>query len=365
MSKTKFQVEFTLKQHTPIIHFQSDQKGATLRATELKSKLDRFITKQLKTINYALYDEYKGVIQDETLFPPVSEKKGCNAYKITIYSKGISQITTPKAYVNTKKETDKTIYQAPYFADTSKSIMVNSEVLVTIKSFHVKLLELLDKCKDYIFIYENFGTRQSKGFGSYLRNKISDEKIKIILSQHQNKVFKLGSYGDYRNAFLMIDSFYKELKMGINKPYKKSLIFKYICNKHHLGWEKKFIKNNFPEVIHGEHSPAVCQEPDDKEFRYIRAMLGLAEHNEFRPGGNKKQIKIKSTSGIERFKSPITFKVFNNTVYLMFDNSYKRLYDKEFNFNGKPIRTPKESEFDMYAFLTSVCKETKLEEVVL
>lgn len=25
-----------LKQHTPIIHFQWDQKGATLRATELK-----------------------------------------------------------------------------------------------------------------------------------------------------------------------------------------------------------------------------------------------------------------------------------------------------------------------------------------
>ncbi len=32
-----------LKQHTPIIHFQWDQAGATLRATELKPKLDRYI----------------------------------------------------------------------------------------------------------------------------------------------------------------------------------------------------------------------------------------------------------------------------------------------------------------------------------
>ncbi len=38
-----FQITFTLKQHTPLIHFQHDQQGATLRATELKPKLDRFI----------------------------------------------------------------------------------------------------------------------------------------------------------------------------------------------------------------------------------------------------------------------------------------------------------------------------------
>ena len=32
-----------LKQHTPLIHFQHDQDGATLRATELKPKLDKFL----------------------------------------------------------------------------------------------------------------------------------------------------------------------------------------------------------------------------------------------------------------------------------------------------------------------------------
>lgn len=38
-----FQITFTLKQHTPIIHFQHDQEGATLRASEVKPKLDRFL----------------------------------------------------------------------------------------------------------------------------------------------------------------------------------------------------------------------------------------------------------------------------------------------------------------------------------
>ncbi|MFK5976154.1 MAG: hypothetical protein QM493_06565 [Sulfurovum sp.] len=42
---SKFKVNFTLKQHTPIIHFQSDQMGATLRATELKPKFDKFLIK--------------------------------------------------------------------------------------------------------------------------------------------------------------------------------------------------------------------------------------------------------------------------------------------------------------------------------
>ena len=40
---SKYKLCFKLKQHTPIIHFQADQKGATLRASELKPKLDRFL----------------------------------------------------------------------------------------------------------------------------------------------------------------------------------------------------------------------------------------------------------------------------------------------------------------------------------
>ncbi len=35
-----FQPTFTLKQHTPIIHFQHDQEGSKLQATEVKPKPD-------------------------------------------------------------------------------------------------------------------------------------------------------------------------------------------------------------------------------------------------------------------------------------------------------------------------------------
>ena len=58
MSNNKFKVEFTLKQHTPIIHFQSDQVGATLRATELKPKFDRFLINYVFKNDKKQYQEY-------------------------------------------------------------------------------------------------------------------------------------------------------------------------------------------------------------------------------------------------------------------------------------------------------------------
>ena len=45
---SKYKLTFKLKQHTPIIHFQHDQHGATLRATEVKPKLDRFLIEKLQ-----------------------------------------------------------------------------------------------------------------------------------------------------------------------------------------------------------------------------------------------------------------------------------------------------------------------------
>ena len=42
-----FNKSFPLKQHTPLIHFQHDKEGATLRATEVKPRLDRLLKERL------------------------------------------------------------------------------------------------------------------------------------------------------------------------------------------------------------------------------------------------------------------------------------------------------------------------------
>lgn len=342
-----YKIEFTLKQHTPIIHFQSEQAGATLRATELKPKLDRFLKEVVFKNNIQEYEKF--LIEGQQAFD----------YKVKIMN-GQNTISTPKAYVNPKKETDATAYHAPYFADANKSILANLDIKIEFFSYNQELLKIIDSYKDHFFIFNNFGTRQSKGFGSFLRKDITQNEVQKILLSHTNPVFTLGSPRDYKDAFLKIDTFYKKLKMGINNPYYKSLIFRYMCSTQGIGWEKKFIKQSFPEVIHGDHQPAICKE--DKEYRYIRAILGLAEHNEFRPVGDKKQVKIKSKDGIERFKSPITFKIFNNEIYILFDNSYKQILDKEFSFSlggtSQEIKTPR--NFDMYKFLKFVENEENL-----
>ena len=43
-----------LKQHTPLIHFQHSQEGATLRASEVKPKLDKYIIKKELSIIFYL-----------------------------------------------------------------------------------------------------------------------------------------------------------------------------------------------------------------------------------------------------------------------------------------------------------------------
>lgn len=42
-----YRLKFKLEQHTPIIHFQAKDAGATLRASEVKPKLDKFILTQI------------------------------------------------------------------------------------------------------------------------------------------------------------------------------------------------------------------------------------------------------------------------------------------------------------------------------
>ena len=54
-----YKLEIKLKQHTPLIHFQYDQEGATLRASEVKPKLDKFILTRLgKEHGYAADKAY-------------------------------------------------------------------------------------------------------------------------------------------------------------------------------------------------------------------------------------------------------------------------------------------------------------------
>jgi len=341
-----YTVSFTLKQHTPLIHFQAEQTGATIRATELKPKLDRFLIDRVFGGNAPQRYLIQG--QDRAL-----------NYKVSIYYNGNNRIDEPKPYV---KKGDNG-YVAPYFAD-GVSIEHNKTIKVTFKSLDSELLEIIKRDFTKFLAIENFGARQSKGFGSYQDINIDKNEFERLLSSISPQVaYRVSSKGrNPKDALKQIDIFYRELKSGINYPnYKKSLLFKYMCdNRNGYGWEKRWIKSQFPSVVYGKHKPIDCTPP--KEYRYIRALLGVAEHNEYYPKGqrNKLQIKIKSLgegeNKIDRFRSPITFKVFENNIYLIANEIDERLFNAEFSFtlNGKShnIRTP--DRFDLVNFLDSV-----------
>ena len=106
-------------------------------------------------------------------------------------------------------------------------------------------------------------------------------------------------------------------------------------------------------------------------------MLGLAEINEYNMGRDTVKIKhnpIGSTyqerdkNKIDRFETPILYKVIGRTLYLLPNNSYQDIMGEsfEFSYNGKSfhLNTPSNSEFDLIDFLNFVERKTKLIERV-
>ena len=345
MENSVYKLSITLKQHTPLIHFQHDQPGATLRATELKPKLDRFL------------------LQRHPDLPCKNHPNGDISldYKVKIFFDGKNKTGYPKPI---KKEDDE--YIAPYFAD-GVSIEHDRNVEVLFFTFNSRIREAIEKEFPLFLSVTNFGTRSSKGFGSFHLESTTLQEFETSLKESRYGVYRLNQLGKHpKEALKIIDSFYKELKSGVNYPsYKKSLLFLYMCdNRNGYGWEKRWLKNRFPQIVHGTHEPVDCEPP--KEYRYIRALLGLAELNEYRPGGAKKQVRIEHAEKnkdrrIDRFRSPITFKVFDNAIYLLIDRSYEALLDEEFKFSlerqSYKLKTP--DRFDLEAFLDFVAEKKK------
>jgi len=335
MSESKYNLSFKIKQHTPIIHFQHDQTGATLRASELKPKLDKF-----------LFDKCKN---KKCPALPFGEKGNLD-YKVKILS---------------EKSTNEKPNKYLYFAK-EHNMLKFQKIKINIFSFNLNILECIKKFFNEFLLTTNFGTRASKGYGSFSLDP-PGEIEKILVNKYKN-IFILTQQIDISNWEKKIDSFHKQIKAGILFKKKDSLLLEYMFQKKGIIWEKEFIKNKFPELRKGK-APIDCNKINS-EFRYIRSMLGLANINEYNKGDDKviikhnpkgKDDKEKKQNEIERFQTPILYKVINQTVYILPDDSYKKIMGESFNFsyneNNYDIYTPKTYEFDLIDFLEFV--ETK------
>jgi len=328
---SNFKVKLTLKQHTPIIHFQSDQSGATLRATELKPKFDKFLLEKVPDL------------------PVKVNPNGHRSldYKVKIESNGVVK-SLPNSFL--------------YFANNvvkedkgKKYMLKTNSIKIEFFSFNKTILKAITNYIDDFLLITNFGTRNSKGYGSFT-NSIKD--IEHRLQKYYPIVFKVENINQNKWED-KVDTIHKLLKAGINfKSYHKSLLFQYMCTKN-LRWEKRKIKEEFSSLAKGKE-PIDCN--IKKEYRYIRAMLGLAGINEYQ---GKQIVTIEhNDKEIERFKSPITYKIIDNILYLLCDKSYEKIMNKtfKFSFKGKSfnIKTPSKNEFDLNEFLKFVEKQEQI-----
>ncbi len=222
-----YKLEIKLKQHTPIIHFQHHQEGATLRATELKPKLDRFI-----------FGKYNSIFKDDPLeenllkaFNP--SNKESSRYKVRIFEKGSPIKILITSGLNWKKmkalnmEGQSFLQGVDFFAEEKgvgsliqptkdengdvikdnrnrvKSYSYHPEhedkiskwglfsqglIMVEVRSFKKEIVEAIKKIAPYFFAYMNFGTRQNKGFGCFAA--ISDEPFDHLVKSVYDYSYK-------------------------------------------------------------------------------------------------------------------------------------------------------------------------------
>lgn len=357
-----YKLEFTLKQHTPIIHFQHDQDGATLRATEVKPKLDRFILTKLgedalKNPNATSEEKYQEgyKISKEKGWLVGSGNHPALDYKF-IVKKSNNEITSfrlefiendrerdpKKKWIVKRKHNNTAMILANMAGKPSSSELKDLRMFESIDceiySFNSLISDAINNRIIEFFATTNFGNRNNKGYGSFsiiLLNKIEikwDENILI-----KGTFFLEMPSNNLKQIFDVIDFFYKWMKSGINysydrnnqrnpcnsSRYKKAILFEYLESLYPSttignNWEKRWIKENYLSLT--------SKTPPDYIAKYYRALLGLSDKNTFTKAQcsrnpefvstfqenmiNKLDLQnLHSDHNIDRISSPLTFKI--------------------------------------------------------
>ena len=373
-------LELKLKAQSPMIHFQHSQSGATIRASEVKPKLDRFIIekwkKELKVddVRKLKTSEYSDCFQ--------TKENGNDAlqYKMQIYLEEASKVDDIKKYKifygNMKSDEKK---------DTEDKECLLFNPTISILCFNSKLQAAIEKYLVEFFLVTNFGTMQGKGFGSFAPASFSNTEKKLDITQEKTiadylksaysatacYVMRFETNDSHEVMFDQIKTFYSVMKSGQNfKGYARSYIFEYAHKYMNLGNEKAWLKQEGIAPIaykaENERKYKNLETAEKKEEkRYIRALLGTGKVIMFKvdssPKSEKEPIIIKN-SAIERVASPIFFKIVNNVVFIIAKEVPVEVFDKEFDFQntskkGKRsnkkgvIKTPEKGSFDIQDFL--------------
>lgn len=367
-----------LKQHTPIIHFQHSQDGATLRASEVKPKLDRFILTKLgeakkeystKALDFcerflaekkksdkcewSSYDygyafaKYRGWLTGKGEHGALNYKmrieasnikeeyfiiSRLNPHKINLLKNNGVNTLAPSPYFAQEEFTDEIVSQSAVntinWNKLEKKGVMYDEVCIIVFSLHQKILELVDDFKYLFFASHNFGTRQSKGFGGFYPKeaKVSDFKKNLRALGYKRVFVRSVKINNNRltEIFKVIDKDYKKLKSGINGS--ESELRSYL-EKNNIDWEKDHLKK-YAEGVNSQLA---------ENIRFERLLLGLAGNINYPRLGKNIKIEHLPEEGadkIERFQSPLLFKIFENEIFLIAPNNINsKLKNQQFRFS--------------------------------
>lgn len=280
-----------------------------------------------------------------------------------------------------------------------KFMFSNKPLSIVFTSFNSVLLDKINlHFKEFLF-NTNFGSRQSKGFGSFYLdgfnlNDVPTSKtfkfsIDLRLKKDNRANEKLRSYGDFEKIFTKIELLYKSLRSGINdigpnntpRFYFKPMMFRFAL-KYEIQWDKKTIKQHyFNEDLEDQREKHENNYPDILEYSSIDALmkevLGLSTTEKweipYKKTITKEHINYKKDKKIERFKSPITFKPIQRNdsgvydVFILTEPINKEFLGQEFAVkaggNGDlTMFTP--SAFNIESFLEFAFTEVNLKEHV-
>jgi len=344
MKKNDFEIEFDLIQNTPLIHFNAkrlegeeviNNKNETfLRATELKPKFDKFLRAYCKSNNI----DIKKLKQH-------SSDAFDYSVEIKVGKVDIREIGKSPLFFGNLKPKNMSDLEWKY---KKKREVYLKDIKVSFFSFKKEMINLIEKTFESFLDSTNFGTRTSKGFGSFYIKGRKFDKEKVFYIDNgklkKAKVFHFSTYPlvknfNYKNWQDYLNLFYKFLRSGINKNkngktlfYSKPLIFEYF--KNNFQWEKRAIKS---KCLRNELEKQLKKYPNsdvltnDKEKRIIKDVFGLST-NEFWKSYNKalKKKSVEKIKEYKRFQSPITFKFIDGSIYFWANETFREILGKEF-----------------------------------
>lgn len=394
-----YRLQVKLKQHTPLIHFQWNQKGATLRASELKPKLDKFIIQRSFNNDFesckCFLVGYDRRCQEK--IRRKFEEEGFRAlnYKVRVEPQGEKQ--------EIKDDASLKMYFANIGNDAEKyGVMYSDGVCLQFESIFDSVIQLLKEHLAAFLMVTNFGARQSKGYGSfYIDTDVHKGKP---LNVAVNLRYRFNLEGDLGYVFTTLNDFYAVLRSGINDQkglYIKSALFKYLKDQLHEQWDKKTIKQHFlterekilereahPESEAIEYETGISEPPEqeksfslkgrtiecplDNSHYLTKELLGLSTIEKWKVktdnnGGFASFKLTRESDEIERFQSPLFFKLIKNeegyTIYFeprpIPEQMTNQLFLIEGEGRGKfAIRT--RSAFDIQDYLNYVFSSVSL-----